>query len=495
MQDDRRRVPPPAQHPPPGDDIWPTEDETPPPRGGRRRLEDKPTGSANDRPGRPEVNGKAKQPGDLGSTGSRPAPNGSAPNAGRLPARAPGAVPRRDGPVRHSGSLGPTPPQGGPGPAPQPPRRQPPQGTSAPPRRGPVQAPRPQDRRATHPAEARTELIPPVVEDEPTVFIQAHRGSLGYRDPETERIDSEPDDRVHLDDPADYADDALDDDHHPADDEFDDEPPPAKRKDSAAFVVVRSLGEAMVTLGIVVLLFVVYEVWVTDLVSAEKQEDVTVALDEQWHQPTAADPQRQQKFEFADGEGMAKLYIPALGDDYHFTIVEGTSTADLETGPGHYKKSALPGQPGNFAVAGHRVGKGAPFNDLDLLSACDAMVVETQTSWFVYRMLPTNDDAKNWTAKAADPKCAGVAPQTGDYAKATGRQIVSPAQSEVVAPVPGNPSAKTPAAERQKMITLTTCHPKFSNRQRMILQGVLVREQPKNAAEPTAVPAELRETG
>ncbi|SES36890.1 LPXTG-site transpeptidase (sortase) family protein [Actinokineospora terrae] len=349
-----------------------------------------------------------------------------------------------------------------------------------------------------HPAEARTELIPPVTDDDPTEFIRAHRGSLGYRDPETERIrpagQDEPDDRVHLDDLADY-DDHDDDNHDPDhDDEFDDDPPPPRRKESVASVIVRSVGEIMVTLGVIVLLFVVYEVWVTDLVSAEKQEDVTVALDDQWQHPGPADPQRQQKFEFADGEGMAKLYIPALGDDYHFTIVEGTSAADLETGPGHYKKSALPGQPGNFAVAGHRVGKGAPFNDLDLLSSCDAIVVETQTSWFVYRMLPTSDDAKNWAAKAADPRCAGVAPQTGDYARATGRQIVTPQQSEVVAPVPGNPSAKTPAEQRQKMITLTTCHPKFSNRQRMVLQGVLVREQPKNAAAPTEVPAELRET-
>ncbi|WP_253886521.1 class E sortase [Actinokineospora diospyrosa] len=267
------------------------------------------------------------------------------------------------------------------------------------------------------------------------------------------------------------------------------------RKASTGAVIVRSIGEAMVTLGIVVLLFVVYEVWVTDLMSAEKQEDVTVALDEQWQQPTVADPQRQQKFEFADGEGMAKLYIPALGEDYHFTVVEGTSVEDLETGPGHYKKSALPGQPGNFAVAGHRVGKGAPFNDLDLLNACDAMVVETQSTWYVYRMLPTTDDAKNWAAKSTNPHCAGVAPQTGEYARAVGRQIVTPAQSEVVAPVPGNPAAKTPAEQRQKMITLTTCHPKFSNRQRMILHGVLVREQAKNPADLAAVPAELRETG
>ncbi|OLR89637.1 class E sortase [Actinokineospora bangkokensis] len=264
-------------------------------------------------------------------------------------------------------------------------------------------------------------------------------------------------------------------------------------------MAIKAGGEVMVTLGLVMLLFVVYEVWITDLISAGKQDDVTSALDQQWDQPGAEDAERKQRFQVAEGQGMAKLYIPALGEDYKFTVVEGTTDADLEIGPGHYVNSALPGQPGNFAVAGHRVGKGAPFNDLDLLNACDAIVVETRSDWFVYRMLPTNDDAKDWASKGSDPRCAGadggaaVEPLTGEYAKATGRQIVTPQQSEVVAPVPGNTASRLPEDERLKLITLTTCHPKFSNKQRMILQGVLVRQQPKTA-DHSVVPVELSET-
>ncbi|WP_273409124.1 sortase domain-bontaining protein [Corynebacterium ureicelerivorans] len=56
--------------------------------------------------------------------------------------------------------------------------------------------------------------------------------------------------------------------------------------------------------------------------------------------------------------------------------------------PGHYPVTQLPGQDGNFAVAGHRVGKGAPFNDLGALEACDAVVVETKQEWVTYRVLP-----------------------------------------------------------------------------------------------------------
>ena len=284
-----------------------------------------------------------------------------------------------------------------------------------------------------------------------------------------------------MDPPTEFVEpeDDYDDDY----DEYEDEPP---AKASTSSIVIRSFGELMVTAGLIVLLFVVYEVWITDLMSAQKQADITADLDRQWEAP--ADPERVQKFEYADGEGIAKLYIPVFGPDYHFTIVEGTSEQNLEIGPGHYKKSAPPGQPGNFAVAGHRVGKGAPFNDLDLLNPCDAVVIETQSDWFVYRMLPTAEQ----DVDPADPRCKGVEAQTGDYAAAVGRRIVTPDMGEVVLPVPGNKGAQLPENKLKPMLTLTTCHPKFSNAQRMIIHAVLVRAQPKTA-DPAAVPAELSE--
>ncbi|WP_229787144.1 class E sortase [Actinokineospora fastidiosa] len=311
-----------------------------------------------------------------------------------------------------------------------------------------------------HPAEAPTEVIRPLTpQDAPTEVI---RPVLPPRrpapvDPPTEFVEPEYDD--YPDDEDDYA-----------DDDYDDPPPP---KPTTGAVVVRSIGELMVTAGLVILLFVVYEVWITDLMSAQKQADVTADLDRQWE--VADDPEREQKFEYADGEGIAKLYIPVFGPDYHFTVVEGTSAANLEVGPGHYTKSAPPGQPGNFAVAGHRVGKGAPFNDLDLLNPCDAIVIETQTDWFVYRMLPTSDQPVD----PADPRCKGVEAQEGEYAAAVGRRIVTPDKGEVVLPVPGNADAQVPKDQLKRMMTLTTCHPKFSNAQRMIVHAVLVREQPK----------------
>ncbi|MGW5053366.1 class E sortase [Actinokineospora sp. NPDC004072] len=308
------------------------------------------------------------------------------------------------------------------------------------------------------PADAPTEYIRPV--EPPTEVIRSVPRRAVPVDPPTDFVEPEYDD---------YADDDYDDDY-----EDDDYPDEAPRKASAGAVVIRSIGELMVTAGLVILLFVVYEVWVTDLMSAQKQADVTADLERQW-EAAPDDPEREQKFEFADGEGIAKLYIPVFGPDYHFTIVEGTSAANLEVGPGHYTKSAAPGQPGNFAVAGHRVGKGAPFNDLDLLNPCDAIVIETKTDWYVYRMLPTAD----LPADPADPRCKGVEEQTGPYAAAVGRRIVTPDKGEVVLPVPGNAEAQVPEGQLKRMLTLTTCHPKFSNAQRMIVHAILVREQPK----------------
>ena len=87
------------------------------------------------------------------------------------------------------------------------------------------------------------------------------------------------------------------------------------------------------------------------------------------------------------GGAFAVLYIPRLGLDYQRVVLEGTSEEQLTQGPGHYEGTAMPGEPGNMGLAGHRVGKGSPFLDLDQLRPGDPIVVETVDSWFVYRVL------------------------------------------------------------------------------------------------------------
>ncbi|WP_439659458.1 class E sortase [Lentzea sp. HUAS TT2] len=261
--------------------------------------------------------------------------------------------------------------------------------------------------------------------------------------------------------------------------------------------MVRGLGELLITTGLAVLLFVVYEVYVTDLVSMRKQDDADAELNARWDATPdviAADPRRPVRTDLVPGQAFAKLYIPALGSDYQFAVVEGTTPADLEIGPGHYRATAGPGEKGNFAIAGHRVGKGAPFNDLDLLQSCDAVVVENESAWFVYRVLPMEREEANWAQdKGSDPRCLGVQPldrsHGAAYADTPGQEIVRPEQAEVIDPVP-NYGGELPEDRLASLMTMTTCHPKFSDRQRLIVHAVLTRSYPKRSG---FLPGELAE--
>lgn len=279
-------------------------------------------------------------------------------------------------------------------------------------------------------------------------------------------------------------------------------PPPRARR-GVGRTAARGVGEVLITLGVVVLLFVVYEVYVTDLFGERKQAAATTAVDRVWAQAQqtatvvaqapdqmATDPQqRLPAYDPVLGAGFAKLRIPALGADYVFTVVEGTDPDDLYIGPGHYSETQLPGEQGNFAVAGHRVSKGSPFNDLGLLRSCDAIVVETQDDWFAYRVLPMAEEEATWVGTPR-PNCGGVQVQTGAYAGVYGREITLPSDYAQVLPVPTVLSTTVPP-DAQRLITLTTCHPQFSDAERMIIHGVLVASYAKA---PGFLPPELTET-
>lgn len=299
-----------------------------------------------------------------------------------------------------------------------------------------------------------------------------------------------------------YRDDSYGDDYEPGyggEDSFADQPPVAPPRERGR-TTLRTMGEVLITAGMVVLLFVVYELYVTDIFSAQKQASATTALNKEWD-TVGAGPARTNHYDLTDGSGIAKLYIPAFGQDYVFTVIEGTSPADLAIGPGHYPGSALPGQPGDFAVAGHRVGEGAPFDDLGLLSSCDSILIENQTDWYVYRVLPMSGEVSGWaggqgkTAQCAGPNGeAPVQPLGGLYAQTVGREIVLPTEGDVVAPVPHHPGAQVSAGQQAALLTLTTCNPKFSAAQRMIIHAILVKDWKKDAGNPDKMPPEMKET-
>lgn len=253
------------------------------------------------------------------------------------------------------------------------------------------------------------------------------------------------------------------------------------------------LGELLLTVGVLLLLFAFYEAYWTNLNSARLQSQADEQLAERWGEDDSGERVNpRQKLTPELGEAFARMYIPSFGSDFQFAIVEGTEDADLIAGPGRYTTTQMPGEAGNFAVAGHRVGKGAPFNDLDNLEVCDAIVVETSTEWVTYRILPIDSDGDARRAEAAECLTPEQAERvtTGDYAGVLGRHITLPGHIEVISPVPGGPEA-APTDGLEGLITLTTCHPQFSNAERMIVHAMEVESTPKI---PGQRPAVLEET-
>lgn len=231
--------------------------------------------------------------------------------------------------------------------------------------------------------------------------------------------------------------------------------------------VAGAVGELLVTGGLVVLLFVGYELFVTDLLNESKQSDLSQQLHQTWDQAAGTTTPRQ---DLTGGDAFAVLYIPRLGPDYQRVVLEGTAEKELSQGPGHYAGTALPGQPGNVGLAGHRVGKGSPFLDLDKLRPGDPIVVETVDSWFVYRVLgdvATGDFA-------------------GDPSGVPGQEIVAPTDVGVLSPTP---NASAGAAPTGSFLTLTTCHPRYSARQRLIIHAGLDGGAIAKTAEPDGPPA------
>lgn len=211
---------------------------------------------------------------------------------------------------------------------------------------------------------------------------------------------------------------------------------------------MRGTGEILITFGLIVLLFAAYEVWGKTAIVDAHQNEFTQQLDRQWNTDPTVDPSPSAAPSVAPAAPgpnlanvIARLYIPRMNKNW--VVVQGVTPADIRYAPGHYPKSAMPGQPGNFAVAGHRIR--AIFWDLDQLKPDDKIIVETKSTWYVYHVLMT--------------------------------RVVLPTQVEVVQPVP-------PGLSPGKLITLTTCNPKFDNYQRLIIHGELQYELPHSAGRP-----------
>jgi len=213
----------------------------------------------------------------------------------------------------------------------------------------------------------------------------------------------------------------------------------------------RGLGELLITAGLVALLFVAYQLAWTNLLAQRAQGRVADQIREQWERPDGSTRPAENLADVDFGEGFAFLRIPRLGKNYSVPVVEGVQLDDLARGVGHYPKTAGPGEVGNFGVAGHRATNGEPFARLDRVRKGDMVVAETRDRWFTY-----------------------VVDRT---------RIVTPSDIWVIDPVPGKPNAEPTEA----LLTLTTCNPRWSSTQRLIVFGHLEETRPRSAGPPSAL--------
>jgi sortase A len=223
------------------------------------------------------------------------------------------------------------------------------------------------------------------------------------------------------------------------------------RKPGPVVIASRVIGEVFITTGVLMLLFVSYQLWWTNVRAHAQADKETSSLQDDWASG------KRNPGTFAPGQGFAILHIPKL--DVVVPIAEGINSKKvLDRGMvGHYSegalKTAMPdAKTGNFALAGHRNTHGEPFRYVNRLTAGDPIVVETQDKYYVYKM-------------------TSMLP------------VTSPSNVSVIDPIPAGSGFTAPG----RYITLTTCTPEFTSKYRLIVWGKMAEERPRSKGKPDAL--------
>lgn len=202
---------------------------------------------------------------------------------------------------------------------------------------------------------------------------------------------------------------------------------------------LRGTGWSLIGLGCFVLYFLVYQLVGTNATADNEQNSLRNELERNWTAqagvPATNRPETTSSKAIPVGRGIALIQIPKIKVEK--VVVQGVSRADLKKGPGHVPSTVMPGQAGTFAVSGHRTTYGAPFFRLNELVKGDIITVIGRTTIYTYSVTST--------------------------------RIVRPTDTAVLNNVRGKAT-----------IVLTTCHPRFSAKQRLIVFGDLVAEVPNN---------------
>ena len=220
---------------------------------------------------------------------------------------------------------------------------------------------------------------------------------------------------------------------------------------SALRTAVRIGAELAITAGVVLVAFVFYLLVWTNHQTAQAQSALLDDFRTEKEKGGDRGGGKDRPEAPESGDGLGVLHIPRLGDDWEWVIVEGVGDDDLANGPGHFPETAMPGEIGNFAIAGHRATHGEPFANLDQLEIGDKVVVETVDGWLTYQVM--------W------------------------ERILSPSATEVLDPVAGHPGEKA----TQRTMTLVTCHPRWGSSERLVIGTQLVERRGPNAGPPAVL--------
>lgn len=240
-----------------------------------------------------------------------------------------------------------------------------------------------------------------------------------------------------------------------------------KRKPVSLWLrIVGVIGELMICAGSVLGLFVLWQVWWTNAQMSGEQDRLVAATQKEFGEvstdvigePAEGDPP-QISSDLAQDSVIGLMHIPVLGGKSSTQIREGESLSVLDQGVfGHYSDTAMPGEVGNFSLAIHRDSYGSRLLNIDKLRVGDAIVVETQDTWYVYKFKDS--------------------------------EIVDPTDVYVVSPDPyaaktfPNPNA-VQVSPSGRYLTITTCHPPMVSNKRWVVHAEFAYWMPRSSGTPS----------
>jgi sortase A len=249
------------------------------------------------------------------------------------------------------------------------------------------------------------------------------------------------------------------------------------RKPRRKVSVLGVIGELLITAGVLVLLFLGWQVWLNDIIVGGEQTAAAGELGQSWAEAAETAPSTEPPTDAStdpalpaepvvmeapgNAEKFAILMVPRWGADYERNIAEGVGVSDVlnKIGLGHYPSTQMPGEVGNFAIASHRKAYGGGFEHLHELQLGDHIYVETADGWYSYVY------------------------RSSEYVLSSGIGVIDE--------VPQRPDA----SPTDRLITLTTCNPFFSTAERLIAYGVFDGWYPRADGPPAEIAGTINARG